>query len=115
MLVGIPVGRGEIGAGEGNVAELFAPIEVGGEAQTGGGIIIRDIEISECGGIGRRRIRQTNDVIGVGAVAGGNGYEIGGCGIRCGIRAVGSSREKRSSVHHPAWRSESHLRCRSQQ
>ena len=68
-MIGIPVGGGKIGAGEGNVAELFTAIEVGGEAQAGGGIIIRDIEVSECGGIGSCRIGQTNDVIGVGTAA----------------------------------------------
>ena len=69
MLIGIPVGGGEIGAGEGNVAELFTAIEMGGEAQARGGIVTGDVEISECGGIGSRRIGQTYDVIGVGAAA----------------------------------------------
>ena len=52
MLIGIPVGGGEIGAGEGNVAELFTAIEMGGEAQARGGIVTGDVEISESGWIG---------------------------------------------------------------
>ena len=51
------------------MAELFTAIEVGGEAQAGGGVITRDVEISECCWIGTGRVGQTDDVIGVWAAA----------------------------------------------
>jgi len=38
------------------VTELFSAIKVGGEAEAGGGIITRNVEISESGGIGIRRV-----------------------------------------------------------
>ena len=47
MLIGVAVCGGEISAGEGDMAELFTAVEMGGECQAGGGVIAADVEIIE--------------------------------------------------------------------